>query len=924
MKIPSPVTGRTSPALASQSYTQGASNPGAGLNAIAKGANVLGDQFTDLGATLEQRNKQTDNFSALTKYSDFNTNVAAQLEELKRGYDPTGKGFTKAAEDLYTKAQQEFLTTQVPQDLQPEFKMRTEAGKGKVMESALAFQYQQGDAYFNQGISDELNKAKTVVDQNPSAIDAQQQHLNETIDSSGLPSDAKVKLKRDSSIALASIHYKTEVRSHAETTASLGVGPITDGREGAYSLIAGFEASGHPNLTPYMDHHTDGSPAGLRIGFGSDTITDANGVAHPVTAGMAITPEDAARDLKRRTVEFQSTIKGQVGEETFNNLPANVQAGLTSVAYNYGSLPSSVVDAVKQGDTGGIANAVLELSANPGRRADEAAVIRGTQGITADPRYANIPYEDKLALQKDAISEGTAAATQKAAQVKAVNDLANNKLFLGLLDGSAGQVDIDNARKNGTLVDYSKVAQAQEILKKRDGDQDLQASGVAKLGTPGAVWNPEDEKDKKQLNAIVGKEGINKIGSMDKDYVHDGIVPLVSQTGDIPTDVAGTLTGMLRGQNQQQAIYALDSMAQLQDANPVAFNQRFGSDTAKSVDLYQARKDLDPADVLLGKVRGTGTAQDRAAQLNLRKEGEDLLSHQTNGIPDAKSLLSTAVSTFGNFFSTPNTYTAPVAMDSFQKEFNTLFVDAYSQTGDKDQAVTIASKALHRDWAVTAVGAGNLMKYPPERAGYKAINGSYDWITDQVKAEFNAPDIQGAQLDEKGKPIVNPDGIQLAGAQVPHEPVSNFQLFSDEKTRQEIEAFKRDPSAPPPSYRVFTIDKDGVAGERKYPSGDPVRMNFQAPQALIQHEAYQYDYAAEKARLSEIITNHRHMVAHARANPDKVQVPEENTREAEAAQKSLDTLQATPAPNLYVPGVSKLSSPTPPLPLVMPGLGVTQ
>lgn len=967
MKIPSPVIGRTQPVAGTQAYTQGASNPGGGLAAIAQGANQLGEQFTDLGKVMQGRDKQIANFNALTKYSDFQTQTAAGLEELKRNSDPTGQGFTKAADDYYTTQQKQFLATQVPADLQPEFQARTEEMKKSVLGNALDFQYKQGDAYFNQGVSDELNKAKSLVDQNPDSIDAARNHLNETIDSSGLPADQKAQLKRDSSIALESIHYKVAVRDHTASVESLGVGPITDGASGASAVIKSFEGF---SPTPYWDTNA------YRVGYGSDTITTADGKVEKVTPGMVVTKEDAQRDLNRRTNEFQNTVKGQVGADVFSALPANIQAGLTSVAYNYGSLPDSVVAAVKQGDTGGIANAVAGLDANKGRRQKEAGIIRGTQGIDADPQYANIPYEDKIALQKDAVSEGKAAATQQAAQIKASNDTANNALFLGLLDGTKGQVDIDNARKMGTLNQYEDVSKADSILKKRDEDQNLQSNGVAKLSTPGSVWDPTSEGDKKMLNAVVGKQGLQVISAGDdnaKSYIHDGVVPIVSQTGDIPTEVAGTLVGMLRGSNNQQASFALDSLSQLRDVNATAFNDRVPSEIAKQVDLWDARKDLDPQDVLLAKVRGGTDAQSRQATANLRKEGEDILSHTTNGIPDAKALLSGAVNSFGGFFSNPTTYTAPLAMQSFQKEFNTLFIDAYSQTGDKDSATKLATQALHRDWAVTEVGGSNLMKYPPEKVGYKPINGSYGWINDQIKQDLNTPQFtaptdlspqeqnlleysrnnmrKGTTMDNNGDTtsvyitgIEGPDGRQYnvpgyadgkllspqemqanaektgwdkypsyateaeaeAAAQKVHKyveqdntkyldtknnPVSNFQLFSDEQTRQEAEKFKSDPSAAPPSYRVFTIDKNGVAGERRDANGLSIRLNFQPPADLLKKQADTYDYQAAIAKNSEIVHNHNVMQAHARANPGKVIVSPEDTKAAEDAQRNLDALR---------------------------------
>lgn len=118
-----------------------------------------------------------------------------------------------------------------------------------------------------------------------------------------------------------------------------------------------------------------------RTGYGSDTITTPDGRVVKVQPGMTVTREDAERDLARRRTEFASTAARQAGE-AWNNLPPGAHAGLTSVAYNYGSLPSRVLGAVRSGDTEAIARAVEGLAMdnngiNYARRMQEAAMIRG-------------------------------------------------------------------------------------------------------------------------------------------------------------------------------------------------------------------------------------------------------------------------------------------------------------------------------------------------------------------------------------------------------------------------------------------------------------------------------------------------------------------------------------------------------------------
>lgn len=138
----------------------------------------------------------------------------------------------------------------------------------------------------------------------------------------------------------------------------------------ATPLIKGFE-----DYTPKAAWDKNA----YRAGYGSDTTTDASGQVRKVTPGMQVSQQDAERDLQRRIPEFQRTVQSQVGQ-SWNTLPPNVQAALTSVAYNYGSLPPRILQSVKSGDVGQISNAVRSLGSddggeNRGRRNKEADYI---------------------------------------------------------------------------------------------------------------------------------------------------------------------------------------------------------------------------------------------------------------------------------------------------------------------------------------------------------------------------------------------------------------------------------------------------------------------------------------------------------------------------------------------------------------------
>ena len=132
-----------------------------------------------------------------------------------------------------------------------------------------------------------------------------------------------------------------------------------------------------------------------RAGYGSDTVTLPDGTVQKVTPGMRVSREDAERDLQRRIqTEFVPKAAAKVGEENWARLPENTRAALTSIAYNYGTIPSRLVPAVQSGNPEAIARAIEGLAGdnkgvNAGRRMQEANIARGTTmpGSRAVPAF---------------------------------------------------------------------------------------------------------------------------------------------------------------------------------------------------------------------------------------------------------------------------------------------------------------------------------------------------------------------------------------------------------------------------------------------------------------------------------------------------------------------------------------------------------
>ena len=164
--------------------------------------------------------------------------------------------------------------------------------------------------------------------------------------------------------------------------------PITSNAdiEAAFIFIANNETNGTPELKAYKDtDYTVSTGFTYRIGYGSDTVTDANGRVTKVTSSSRTTSEDAKFDLTRRiTNDFKPKVVSRLNSRgvNYNDLPLKVQVVFLDLAYNYGTLWFDFIEAYKSDGKAGI---IAELNRRiargesqvPSRRRKEIAYLNG-------------------------------------------------------------------------------------------------------------------------------------------------------------------------------------------------------------------------------------------------------------------------------------------------------------------------------------------------------------------------------------------------------------------------------------------------------------------------------------------------------------------------------------------------------------------
>lgn len=170
--------------------------------------------------------------------------------------------------------------------------------------------------------------------------------------------------------------------------------------------IAGFEDR---TETPYWDVNAN------RAGYGSDTKTNPEtGEVTKITSDTNVSKAEADADLNRRlTTEFIPRVVNAVGEDTFYGMNPQQQAALTSIAYNYGNLPTrieavinnvdastaqgqkAISDAIRslEGDNDGVnrdrRNAEADLFLGQGNVPETSVVTKSDTGVSPEKRDEN-------------------------------------------------------------------------------------------------------------------------------------------------------------------------------------------------------------------------------------------------------------------------------------------------------------------------------------------------------------------------------------------------------------------------------------------------------------------------------------------------------------------------------------------------------
>jgi GH24 family phage-related lysozyme (muramidase) len=467
---------------------------------------------------------------------------------------------------------------------------------------------------------------------------------------------------------------------------------------------------------------------------------------------------------------------------------------------------------------------------------DDFTAVRYAAALSGDANW-------QKQVEDLAVANGVGKEMQAlpASEQQAVVDQARNDISVNVAESLQKQLDrqakmvkddpvgfaVERFQAQPDALDLSSPAAAQATI----GQRVTIARGVAvEQGTqPGNPFRPAETA------ALAGA-----IGQGEPAKAASAFDALAGLPDDMLTPALGNpeikaaVAGAARSTDGARFNGAMQFMDRLWSRSPETAKALFGEDQIHSLMTWQTNlRYMSPDQLSKERERAAVDPQVRERMKKNEAEGRELANKYS--FDDVAKQFDTS------WWITPGplaraTGSQPVAptdaltRDAMMGDFVNLYARRYAETLDKDKAAEQATALMKTKWTASPTNGGRMMLNAPEtirdRSGnavYPAVNGSHDWMTQQLQADIGA---------EIGKPMFDStDPGAVGGANW------SYNLVSDRRTQTEAQAGQ------PPSYVVVVRD---TATDRDMVL--PRRIRFDATEAQTKART---DFDVQRRRVLE-------------------------------------------------------------------------
>lgn len=500
--------------------------------------------------------------------------------------------------------------------------------------------------------------------------------------------------------------------------------------------------------------------------------------------------------------------------------------------------------------------------------------------LHSNPSYSNLTYEDWVEIDRDSATRAKAQAAEEARVRKEEYGAQFNRVARGAQDGLIGSSEVEEFIESQPDMAYEDVAKLRKLVEDKNSAVNLMRAGQAKDADETAAWDPTRKEDKDMQSALFnGANGDEKLANGDMNYFNGEFLPRAMRSGMIAPDAASRLEGMVRSGNVTTMLKGAEFLSDLQDKAPLAYNSSVTNEDAKKrVAAWRAGRQVMEEGDLVKSMQGPKTAEEQKIY-----DGRMQEARGTQSNPSSAGYLSPEA--VANAVDPAWLSTAPAQDLGGKKiealmfnEASELYARMYAQTGDYEAAKTATYELMRQTWGVSSFGGNRaMMKYPPE-LGQPDINGGYEWMEAQARAEAAAA----------GHPIL---------------PGEKLTVMADSVTADTAVRSGGDPSKR--KYKLFKQGTDGVV-RMVYP--DDQYVTFKPTEAMVRVKELEKKRDFLRQRRGSILQKQYGTVPGAQVMPR----PQEDVLADESDVRSLDAqLEQLQKDMDAAQGVVKQEQPTP-------------
>jgi GH24 family phage-related lysozyme (muramidase) len=693
----------------------------------------VGDVAFRVAKRAKEIEEQKEEFAAKQAYAQMNAELDQSRVEMLEAAPEDGSGFTESfMNETLSQKQVEFFQ-KIPERLHEQYglQLQTDAIKwdSQARKDELTRLYDSTAVVIGEQSNQLLNAISLDADSYDESLAAGLDLINV----SPLPPIKKAEARREwEAAALKALAIKMIEDDPEQAQKALGGGSVASGSAAkqAASLLRDFE--GFRDGT-YWDVNAH------RVGYGSDTITKADGSVHKVKKGDTVSRADAERDLARRAKLSEGVAIKQVGADEWAGIPAPARGALISIAYNYGDLPDSVARAAKSGDTELIARAVEDLKGhnggvNSGRRQKEANIIRGAESIKApgsiDPVFQGMDFADRqkaLNLAEQGIADRQSAVISELAAMKGAFQLqiATDDPNLTAQDILASPLkDSDKA----TLINSYETARK---------EQRENASFAARLAG-GGEFDPYGTDDRKGVDNFFEKVA-GGVSVLDDQGAQSLARDIYQQSGIIPKTAVNQIRRGLGSTDPEAVAQAAALSVALESDRPnepgLLGARDGGSELERAASLYRNLTENlgyshDDAGAHMAEMNDPQKRREREALLETESAKDAI---KEIGVDTVAAALDPDLFGFSPKFRDPST--EAFAVSEYRQLWKENFIRAAGKT---ELADNLTNDQIAKRYGVSdfiEAGDEKIVRYPVE-ATYAPIDGSHEWIAEQLESAF--------------------------------------------------------------------------------------------------------------------------------------------------------------------------------------------